>query len=163
MWAFCEAYVLLGLRSYLEWSGKLPSGTQHTHLGAHHTPSGVTFLTHHHKFSHSIFLPFLHSIYLLISFSLNCCSRFWPHQYEYGALFGRLCPSLMLTLIPFQFCNCISFSPYLVLHLCLCEVNLHTYLTIWLSLCPVGIFRRSSPIIVKISTLCKSVTINEKI
>ena len=130
--------------------GKLSSGGRHTHLGAHHPPSGVTFLTHIHKFSHSIFLPFLHSIYVLISFSLNYCSRFWPHEYEYGASFGSLCPPLMLTLPPFQFRNSILFSAYLVFHLCL-----HTYLTIWLSSCSVGIFLRSSPLIVKISILSK--------
>ena len=67
----CEAYVLLGLRSYLEWFRTFSSGGQHTHLGAHHPPSDVTFLTHHHKFSHSIFLSIL-CVCLLVS--LLCCS-----------------------------------------------------------------------------------------
>jgi len=75
VWALSETYVLLGLRSYLKWFVKLSSGGQHTYLGAHRTPSGVTFLTHHHKFSHSIFLPFLYSILCVcLLVSILCCS-----------------------------------------------------------------------------------------
>ena len=55
----------------------------------------------------------------------------------------------MLPCAHFQFCNCISFSPYLAFHLCLYEVHIHTYLTTWLSSCPMGIFLRCSPLIVK--------------
>ena len=160
MWALSEAYVLLGLRSYSEWFGKLSSDDQHTHLGAHHPPSGVTFLTHHHKFSHSI-SPFQ---FMCLSLSLSSLLLLgFTNNHEYGALFGRPWPPLIFTLCPFQFCNCISFSPYLDFHFCLCEVNLHTYLTTWLSSCLVGIFLRFSPLIAQISILSKSVTINENI
>ena len=48
-----------------------------------------------------------------------------------------------------------SFSPYNVFFLLPLEVNLHTYLTTWLSSCPVGIFPRSHHIIVKISIISK--------
>ena len=52
-----------------------------------------------------------------------------------------------------------SSSPYLVVSFWLLEVNLHTYLTTWLSSCPVGIFSRSHTIIVKIQNHKQSVTI----
>ena len=175
MWALSEAYVLLGLRSYLEWFGKFSSGGQHTHLGAkvwglilsdlgssqvaantlileqNHPPSGVTFLTHHHKFSHSISFHFLHSIFMFLSLSyLICC--FWVSLiimsmvHHLGGHDHHWC----LPCAHFQFRNCILFSPYLVFDLCLYEVNFYTYLTTWLSSCPMGIFLNSSPLIVKI-------------
>jgi len=101
VWALSEAYVLLGLRSYLEWFGKFSSGGQHTRLGAHHTLSDVTFLTHHHKFSHSIFLQFLHFILCVCLFSFYFLLLLgFTHNHEYGASFGRPWPPLMLTLCP---------------------------------------------------------------
>ena len=65
-------------------------------------------------------------------------------------------PPLMLTKCPISFPQLHSiFTISCFFHFCLCEVNLHTYLTIWLSSCPVGIFLRSSPLIAKISILSK--------
>ena len=162
MWALSETYVLLHLRSYLEWFGKLLSGGQHTHLGAHHIPSGVTFLTHHHKFfvpfSFHFSIPFMFCLLVLI-----CCS--WVSLIIMSMVhhLGGLDHHWYLPCAHFNFANCISYSLYLVFHLCLWKVNLHTYLTTWLSSCPVGIFLMSSPLIAKIQILSKSVTINENI
>jgi len=63
--------------------------------------------------------------------------------------------SILFPFYVFQFRKASSSSPYLVFFLLPLEVNLHTYLTIWLSSCPVGIFSRSHTLIVKIQIINK--------
>ena len=62
---------------------------------------------------------------------------------------------IVFPFMPFNFhtmhhCHLIMWFSFLPL-----EVNLHTYLTTWLSSCPVGIFPRSYHIFVKIQTISK--------
>ena len=150
MWALSEAYVLLGLRFYLEWFGKFSSGGQHTHLGAHHPPSGVTFLTHHHKFSHSIFLSFspFHFMCLSLSFSSLLLLGF-THNHEYGASFGRPWPPLMLPCAFFFNSAIASHSQHILFFIFVSVKCTPSHLTTRLSSCPVGIFLISSSLIVK--------------
>jgi len=86
------------------------------------------------------------------------------YLFPFGSSFGfvlffhfiiRPCFISLFPFMSFNFCNASSLSPYIdfpFLHL---KVNLHTYLTTWLSSCPVGIFPRSHHIIAKISIISK--------
>ena len=64
-----------------------------------------------------------------------------------------------LCYLSFHLCSLI-FTPHLILCFSLCplEVNLHTYLTTWLSLCPMGIFFGFLTIIVNPKNINKRVT-----
>ena len=119
-----------------------------TYLGASHSPSGVIIpfisINFLHPYSFHSF-PFHHLHSLLCS-----CLCLFP--------FGHLLHSL-LHFVPFKFHNhhhnhhifVFSFSPL--------EDKLHTYLTTWLSSCPVGIFFGSLTIIAKIKNHKQSATI----
>ena len=103
MWALTEVYVLLGLRSYLEWLGnsQVVANTlilEHITLQVawHFSPTIISFLI---PFS----FPFLHSIYVIVSYFSYLLLLGFTHNYEYGASFERPWPPLMFTLCPFQF------------------------------------------------------------
>ena len=106
-----------------------------------HTPSSVFIHSLHHKLScPSSLFPFFHY-------------AIYPCVYVLFLLpFSIRSPSLyLLSFMFFHFRKVYSSSPYLVIFLLPLEVNLHTYLTIWLSSCPVGIFPRFHAIIAKIN------------
>jgi len=106
-------------------------GSSFTYLGVSHPPSGVIIFT----------ISFLN----LISFSILLCAIYVT------CLCSCLCHFLLVIfihpLLPL-FLNsapCIIITSFLCFSLCHYEVNIHTYLTTWLSLCPVGIFLGFSP------------------
>ena len=83
------------------------------------TPSGVTTtIIHKHPLSLHLFLPCTISILLfLFDFSI-----------------------LLLSIICFNYAPLHHHHHIIVFYFCPLEVNLHTYLTTWLSSCSVGIF-----------------------
>ena len=128
-------------RSYLEWCETL-KWRPFTHLGGYHTPSGVNH-SHNHSISYSSSTIF-NSFPFLIRLCLEFLLLVMLFLYAYGASFGSVMTTIDVNLVAISIPHCIpSISLYIdFFHLCLCAVNLHTYLTIWLSSCPVGIFHR---------------------
>jgi len=87
------------------------------------------------------------SISPLLNFSLCLCSYFPPFSI-------RSLSSYYVSFHALSIPHHTSSSPYNAFFLFFpLKVNLHTYLTTWLSSCPVGIFPRSHHLIVKISIL----------
>ena len=112
--------------SYLECSCT-SSGGFTTHLGVFHHSKWHDSLPYSISFIH----PFILFILLCTTFhSILCLSLLF--NFSFYIVFLYLAP-------------CLNFAPHHHLHhtivsLCPLEVNLHAYLTTWLSSCPVGIF-----------------------
>ena len=120
-------------------------GSSFTYLGVSHPPSGVIICT--------IFtISFLH----LMSFSILPCAIYVT------CLCSCLCHFLLVIFIHpllslfLNFTPCIIITLFLCFSLCPFEVHIHTYLTTWLSLCPVRIFLGFSPSIANLIIINKS-------
>ena len=87
-----------------------------------------------------------------------CFFHFHLHKLSYPSSFLSF-PLCHFTLIIFfyalSFPQSIVIFTYLLFSFFPLKVNLHTYLTTWLSSCPVGIFPRSHTIIAKIQIINK--------
>jgi len=117
-----------------------------TYLGVFHPPSGVIiYIILHHKLpsSHLFFSILPCAIYITCLCSCLCHFLLVIFIHPLLPLFLISAPCITITLF-----LCFSLYPF--------EVNLHTYLTTWLSSCLVGIFLGFSPQIANLKIINKS-------
>ena len=90
---------------------------------------------------HHISFSFLSPLPLFPLFHLSLCSYVLVFILcQFSVYCVLVFPSMLFYILPF-----IINHHILIFFLCPLEVNLHTYLTTWLSSCPVGIFFGFSP------------------
>jgi len=126
----------LSIRSHLEWFESSQVATFNTYLGGKpHSKWRDPFSIHH------ISICFLRLFHFFHYSNLSLCSYVLIFFHcQFGFYHDFMFPLMFIKFLPF-----IINHEILVFFLCPLEVNLHTYLTTWLSLCPVGIFFGFSP------------------
>ena len=132
--------------SYLECLCTSSGGSSPLILESLTTPSGVTtIIIHKLPLSLHLFLPYAISIssYIIV---------FFFFLFDFSIL--------LLSIICFNFAALHHHHHIIMFSLCPLEVNLHTYLTTWLSSCPVRIFFGFLTIIVNLKNHKQNGTLN---